>query len=110
MVVREWHAIASLAGAHQYADYVRTELLPAVTVLPGFVDLVLLRNDRDDWTADLVVLSTWESIEAMRRFAGDDVTRAVVEPHAAKLLTTFDQSVSLFEVVVTSRESGTAGR
>lgn len=104
MVAREWRAVATPAGADAYAEYFRTRLLPALTVLPGFVELVLLRRLRDDGVTDVVVLSIWDSMEAMRGFAGDDVSRAVVEPDAARLLSGFDESVRLFEVAGTSRD------
>jgi heme-degrading monooxygenase HmoA len=108
MVAREWHAVATLDGARQYADYVRSQLVPAVRALPGFVDLLLLTNARDDRNVDLVVLSIWESLDDMRGFAGDDVSRAVVEPHAARLLAAFDATVTLFEVAAISRAPGAA--
>jgi heme-degrading monooxygenase HmoA len=104
VVAREWHAVATSAGADAYADYFRSRLLPALAVLPGFVEAVLLRRLGDDGVTEVVVLSIWESMEAVRGFAGGDVSRAVVEPDAARLLSGFDESVSHFEVAATSRD------
>ena len=110
MVAREWHATATPAGADKYADYARTRLLPLLARLQGFVQLILLQRLRADGGTELVVLSIWESMEAMRGFAGDDVSRAVVEPEAARLLTAFDESVTLFDVAASSRAAGDTGR
>lgn len=41
----------------------------------------------------------WESMDAIRRFAGDEPERAVVEPEARAVLKTYDDFVSHYEVV-----------
>jgi heme-degrading monooxygenase HmoA len=46
-----------------------------------------------------VVLTLWDSMDAVRRFAGPDPDKAVVEPAAQAVLTEFDQSVTHFEIV-----------
>jgi heme-degrading monooxygenase HmoA len=58
----------------------------------------LLRREVDDGT-ELVVLTLWESMEAVRRFAGPDPDKAVVEPEARAVLTSFDEYVTHFGVV-----------
>jgi hypothetical protein len=51
------------------------------------------------------VLTAWESMEAVRGFAGDDPERAVVEPEARAVLSDFDESVRHYELVL-PRDSG----
>jgi heme-degrading monooxygenase HmoA len=48
---------------------------------------------------EFVVLTLWESMEAVRRFAGVKPEKAVVEPEAKAVLTAFVESVTHFEVV-----------
>lgn len=48
---------------------------------------------------EFLVLTRWASIEAVRAFAGDDISRAVVEPEAAAALVRFDRSVQHYEVI-----------
>ena len=48
---------------------------------------------------ELVVLTLWESMEAVRRFAGAEPNQAVVEPAARAVLASFDDYVTHFEVV-----------
>jgi len=48
---------------------------------------------------ELVVLTLWESMEAVRKFAGKEPEKAVVEPEARAVLTSFDDSVTHFEIV-----------
>jgi len=48
---------------------------------------------------EFVVLTLWDSMSAIRKFAGADAERAVVAQQAQALLSSFDDSVSHFEVV-----------
>jgi len=52
-----------------------------------------------DGAIEFVVLTLWESMEAVRRFAGDEPEKAVVEPQAQAVLTSFDNSVTHFEII-----------
>ena len=52
-----------------------------------------------DGAIELVVLTLWESMEAVRKFAGKEPEQAVVEPEARAVLTSFDDSVTHFEIV-----------
>ena len=45
------------------------------------------------------MLTLWESMEAVRRFAGAKSERAVVEPEARAVLSWFDETVTHFEII-----------
>jgi len=49
---------------------------------------------------EILVLTFWRSLDAVRGFAGDDLGRAVVAEEAAALLTRFDREVRHYEVAV----------
>jgi heme-degrading monooxygenase HmoA len=66
--------------------------------IAGFRGALLLREDRDN-EVEILVLTKWASIDAIRTFAGDDISQAVVEPEAVAVLTSFDPSVRHYEVV-----------
>jgi heme-degrading monooxygenase HmoA len=48
---------------------------------------------------EVVVITFWQSAEAVRGFAGDDPEQAVVADEAAALLTDFDRRVRHYEVL-----------
>ena len=48
---------------------------------------------------EFLVLTFWDSMAAVRRFAGADSEKAVVEPEARAILASFDESVTHFEIV-----------
>jgi len=57
--------------------------------------------------AEFLLLTLWESEEAIRRFAGDDIARAVFYPEDERYLVARDERVWHYEVVFRS-EDGTA--
>jgi len=104
MIVRTWSATATSAGAESYSRYFAGTLLPQLRTLPGFEGAYLLRRDLgEEGTVELTTHTFWESLEAIRAFAGDDVARSVVEPEAQAMLTSFDPTAAHRTVVVDAR-------
>ena len=102
MILRSWSALATAAGADAYVAYVRRTLLPALRRLEGHRGALVLARREGDATK-VTVLTLWDSMAAIERFAGADVTAAVVEPEAQAFLTRFDSRVEHFEVLVDAR-------
>jgi heme-degrading monooxygenase HmoA len=92
MIVRTWSARATKAGADAYRAYFEKTLLPQLRLLAGFSGAYLLARD-DDGLVELTAHTLWASMEAIRAFAGDDVTTAVVEPEALAVLERSDPTV-----------------
>ena len=98
MIVRSWHARASATNARAYVQHFQSNVLPELRAIAGFRGALLMRDDRDD-RVEFLVATKWASLEAIRSFAGDDVERAVVEPEAVAVLTSFDPTARHYEVV-----------
>jgi hypothetical protein len=104
LTVRTWSATASSTGARDYARYFAGTLLPRLREVPGFAGACLLRRDLGQGgTAELTAQTFWESPEAIRAFAGDDITVAIVEPEARAMLLDFDRAAAHRTVVVDAR-------
>jgi hypothetical protein len=103
-IVRTWSATATSAGAGDYSRYFGRTLLPELRKLPGFEGAYLLRRDLgEDGTVELTAHTFWASQEAIRAFAGDDITLSVVEPEAQTMLLDFDRTAAHRSVVVDAR-------
>ena len=95
LTVRTWSARADAEGAGSYCRYFAGTLLPELRRLPGFEGAYLLRRDLDgDGIVELTAHTFWESPEAIRSFAGDDITVAIVEPEARAMLLDFDRTAT----------------
>lgn len=98
MIAREWRARAPADGAAAYAAHFRAEVEPELNRMAGFRRGHLLRRASGE-EVELVVLTLWESMDAVRAFAGPEPDRAVVLPAARRVLTTYDKHVRHYEIL-----------
>jgi len=98
MIVRAWRGYASAAGAEAYPKHLLESVRPKLERLAGFRGLSLLRRHIGT-EIEYLVLTHWESMQAICAFAGDDPDRAVVEPEARAVLVRFDDRVTHYEVL-----------
>jgi heme-degrading monooxygenase HmoA len=98
MIVRTWRGRADPKNADAYPRHFRRNVLPELHAIAGFQGATLMRQEAGG-TIEYVVMTRWASMDAIRAFAGQDVTRAVVEPEAVAALVSFDETVTHYEVV-----------
>jgi len=98
MIIREWRGRASRSRSEAYPAHFREKVVPELRELPGFAGADLGQRRLDDML-EFVVLTRWQSMEAVRGFAGADIEKAVVEPDAVAALVDFDSSVRHYELV-----------
>ena len=99
MIGRLWHGWTTPDDASRYEEHLRRETFPSLHGIEGYVDGYVLRRDSGD-RVDFAVLTLWESLEAIRVFAGDDYETAVVPPAARRVLGGFDERVEHYEVAI----------
>ena len=88
MIARTWRGWATPEGADAYERYFRDTLAPELEGIPGFAGAHLLRrDDRENGEVELVTITWFGSLDAVRRFAGEAYEQAVVSDHARSLLT-----------------------
>jgi heme-degrading monooxygenase HmoA len=104
-IVRIWKGYGTQAGVDRYCrEHFPTSVLPHLRAIDGFVDArVLTRPGRDE--TELVVATVWDSIDAVKAFAGEDYEHAVVEPVVRELLQRFDDRVTHFTVALAASRS-----
>jgi heme-degrading monooxygenase HmoA len=99
MIGRIWHGWASPDKADAYEELLRTHVLPGIDRIPGYRGATVLRLDGGD-EVEFVTLTFFESLDAIRVFAGEDYEAAVVPPDARALLTRFDERSRHYDVVL----------
>jgi heme-degrading monooxygenase HmoA len=99
MIVRTWRGWSTPANVEAYARHLTETVLPELKQLAGFLGVELLRRE-DAGRIELQVQTRWESMAAIRAFAGEDPGHAVVEPQAQAVLIDYETRAVHFEVVV----------
>jgi heme-degrading monooxygenase HmoA len=102
MIARVWRGSALPERAEDYAEHLETSVLAELRQIDGFQGVQLLRKDSPE-TVEFIVLSFWESMDAIRKFAGEDVEVAVVAPAAQAMFREYDLRVKHFEVVLNTK-------
>ena len=97
MIIREWRGRASQSNADAYPRHFREEVVPELRKVPGFVGAHLSRRRLGD-QIEFLVLTRWQSMDAIRGFAGADTEKAVVGPGAIAALVEFDSAVHHYVV------------
>jgi heme-degrading monooxygenase HmoA len=92
-------AYATPEKVRAYRDHLVGVVLPELHKLPGFQGLDLCEAPRGD-LVELLVVTRWQSMQALRAFAGADPGRAVVEPGAKAVLAEYDEFVTNYEVTL----------
>ncbi len=99
MICRLWHGWTIRANAGPYEHLLRSEIFRGIASrkIAGYHGIELLRRDDGELT-EFVTLMWFDSIEAVRAFAGEEYEVAVVPPAARALLHRFDERSAHYEV------------
>jgi heme-degrading monooxygenase HmoA len=98
MIARTWRGATKAKDGEAYLEYLQRTGFAEYRKTPGNRGVLGLRrivNDR----AEFLLVSLWESEEAVRKFAGDDIEKAVFYPEDERFLVERDDRVSHYEVV-----------
>jgi heme-degrading monooxygenase HmoA len=99
MIARFWTAKIAQAHAHVYADHLRSQVLTTLRKVDGYIGAQLLERETSDGV-EIVVITLWQSLDSIRKFAGPDLEKAVVSDDIVSLFLQYDQRVKHYKVVV----------
>ncbi|HQM64930.1 MAG TPA: antibiotic biosynthesis monooxygenase [Acidobacteriota bacterium] len=102
MIARIWHGWTTPDNADVYEALLNEEIFVGIKnrEIQGFKDIQLLRRRAGD-EVEFVTIMRFESLDAVRVFAGDDYEACVVPPSARKVLKRFDQRSQHYEIRIT---------
>lgn len=97
MIARVWRGVVRCEDADAYAAHILDTGFARLSVTNGNRGAWVLRRDDADRT-EFVVFSLWDSLDAVRAFAGDDIDEAASYPEDARYLIDHDPTVFHYEV------------
>lgn len=98
MISRHWHCLAKREHAAEYVRHLQEETFPAIRAIAGFVDAWIHRR-AGGRGVEFIIVTRWESMDAIRRFAGVDPDVAVVPAKVEAMMIEFDKRVRHYEIV-----------
>jgi len=97
VIARIWHGTTSTAKADDYLAFLQARAIPDYSSTPGNRAVHLLRREEGEIT-HFITLTHWESLDAIRAFAGDDISKAKYYPEDAGFLLEFEPTVQHYEL------------
>ena len=97
MVARTWRGWTRREDADAYVEYLERTGMRAYRGTPGNLGAWILRHDEGART-EFVTLTFWESLDAIRGFAGEDVERAVFYAEDDRFLVAREETVTHWQV------------
>ncbi len=109
MIGRIWHGWTNPANADAYEALLISEIFVGIgeRQIPGYRGIQLFRRSLGH-EVEFVTIMWFDSLEAVRVFAGEDYEVAVVPPKARALLAHFDARSQHYEVKAEMKSSSTA--
>lgn len=98
MIARVWHGAVPADWADAYHEYLRKTGVRDASATPGNRGVRVLKRIDED-VAHFLFLSFWDSMDAIRAFAGDDVDRARYYPEDEIFLLELEPEVTHYEVL-----------
>lgn len=105
MIARTWHGSTKAEDGQAYLEYLRSSGFAEYQATKGNLGVLGLRQVADG-RAEFLLISLWDSEDAIRRFAGDEIEKAVFYPEDERFLVQKDEHVTHYEVVFESAPVG----
>ncbi len=97
MIVRLWHGRTTLSKADAYAEFMKERAAPDYDSVDGLIKQYFLRRTDED-AAHFLLVTLWDSIESVKKFAGEDPEKAKYYPEDDSFLLEKEETTALYEV------------
>ena len=99
MIARMWRGLTPESKADDYLEYLQQTGVRECRQTPGNRGVFVLRR-RAEGRAEFLFVSLWESMQAVERFAGPDLEKAVYYPEDEAYLLEMEPGVAHYDVLV----------
>ena len=99
MIGRIWHGWTTTENADVYERLLKTEIFPGIAAkkVEGYKGIQLFRRPSGD-EIEFLTIMWFESLDNVKRFAGEDYEHAYVPPKAREVLKRFDEHSQHYEI------------
>jgi heme-degrading monooxygenase HmoA len=98
MIARLWHGITPASKADEYLEYLDKTGIQDYRATEGNLSVQLLRRIEGE-QAHFLIITLWESVEAIKKFAGEEYEKSRYYPEDQEFLLEFEEQVVHYEVM-----------
>jgi heme-degrading monooxygenase HmoA len=100
MISRHWKGITKPGLADRYIAHLTRETFPGLAAIPGYRSASILSREVREGT-EFQVVTLWDSMDAVRAFAGETADVAVVPAVVQEMMADYDRRVVHYDVAAT---------
>lgn len=104
MISRQWAGVFKAEHTEEYMKHLQKELFPKLSSISGFKGASILREDSGE-AVEFLIITNWETMEAIKKFAGDTPDLAVVPEEVQRMTLRYDKKVRHYDVAYTYPEA-----
>jgi hypothetical protein len=104
MIVRTWRCRPHAEQVDAYYDYLTGTVFAGLTKIRGHRGAQLLRRDTEG-RVEFVAVSYWDTVAAIKEYAGENIDLAMVKPEARLMLAWFDEAVYHYDLLHSTGEA-----
>lgn len=97
MISRQWTGLCMPSFANDYIEHLKTETFPHLHTLNGFIRAEILKRGTAQGV-EFLVITVWDSIDAIKLFAGPSPEVAVVPKAVKNMMIKYDFEVRHYEI------------
>jgi len=97
MIARIWHGQTKIEDYKNYTEFLKSKAIPDYQKTTGLIKLTFLRNVKEN-VGHFILITFWESLEVIKKFAGEDVEKAKYYSEDKNFLLEFEEKVIHYEV------------
>jgi len=96
-LMRLWHGEVAIEKADEYEQFMIERAAPDYSTVDGLLKLYFQRRNEDK-TAHFLLVTIWDSLESIKKFAGDEPELAKYYPEDDDLLLEKEKHAAIYEV------------
>jgi heme-degrading monooxygenase HmoA len=97
MISRHWKGLVKKGKEEEYIAHLKNDTFNRLYQIKGFVNASILRRELTEGT-EFLIISKWDSLQAIKEFAGEKYEDAVVPKIAQEMMVRFEKLVKHYEV------------
>ena len=103
MIIRTWKALTTHGLLPDYLAQVRSVALPHLNSCCGYLSGEFTTRELADGSIEVLVLTFWESVDALAAFAGENSSQSYMPAEIAATLQSYDTTSDHYVVAISDR-------
>ena len=98
MIARHWTGLVKKDRADEYIVHFTNDTFKKLAKIDGFIEASILKRELLQGI-EFLIITKWESSEAIKQFAGESYETAVVPGIAQEMMIQYDKLVKHYEIL-----------